>query len=97
MQPDHQHGRDEPGHGDDRRAPPRSLQQPPERSHQRDERRRDQVSDERSQPGRAFTAGKPGHDDADLDKQQDLKDANCGEEGDVHSPVSGGHQQRVPG
>ena len=22
MQPDHQHGRDEPGHGDDRRAPP---------------------------------------------------------------------------
>src|SRR5580704_557273 len=97
MQPDHQHGRDEPSYSDDRGAPPGSLHQAPERGGQRDERRRDQVSDERSQPGRAFTTGEFGHDDADLDKQQDLKDANRGEEGDGHSPVQGGHQERVPG
>src|ERR1017187_926919 len=97
MQPEHQHGRDEPGHGDDRRDPPGSPHQPPDRRGHRDERHRDQVSDERSQPGRAFTAGEPGHDDADLDKQQDLKDASCSAEGDVHSPVQGGNQQRVPG
>src|SRR3984885_3019189 len=71
MQPDHQHGRDEPGHGDDRGAPPGSLSQPPERGGHRDERHRNQVSDERSQPGRAFIAGEPGHDETDLDKQQD--------------------------
>src|SRR6266567_9253608 len=96
MQPDHQHGRDEPSYGNDRGAPPGSLQLAPDRGGHRDERHRDQVSDERSQPGRAFTAGEFGHDDADLDKQQDLKDANCGEQGNVHSPVPGGHQQRVP-
>src|SRR5580700_10140450 len=87
MQPDHQHGRDEPGYGDDRGAPPGSLHQAPERGGHRDERRRDQVSDERSQPGRAVTAGEFGPDDADLDKLQDLKDANRGEQGDVHPPV----------
>src|SRR5580692_3222194 len=87
MQPDHQHGRDESSYGNDRGAPPGSLHQAPERGGHRDERRPDQVSDERSQPGRAFTAGEFGHDDADLDEQQDLKDANRGEEGDVHSPV----------
>ena len=31
--------------------------------------------------------GQPGHDQTDLDKQQDLKNAHCGEEGDAHSPV----------
>ena len=44
-----------------------------------------------------MAADEMGHDDADLDQQQDLKDADCGEQGDVHSPVEGGHQQRVPG
>src|SRR5271154_1918307 len=97
MEADHQHGRDEPGHGDDRGAPPGSLHQPPERGDHRDERRGDQVSDERRQRGRALTLGEFGHDEADLDQQQDLKDANRGEEGDGHSPVEGGHQQRVPG
>ena len=46
---------------------------------------------------RAATAGESCHDDADLDKQQDLKDAKGGEQGDAHSPVSSGRQQRVPG
>src|ERR1700722_19424323 len=61
MQPDHQHGRDESGYGDDRGAPPGSFHQAPARRGHRDERRRDQVSDERRQAGRLFAAGELGH------------------------------------
>ena len=45
--------------------------------------------------GRA--AGESGHDEADLDKQQDLQDAERDEQADTHPPVQGSHQQRVPG
>src|SRR5487761_1768592 len=63
----------------------------------RDERHRDQVPDERGQTGRASTAGEPGDDHADQDEQQDLEDAERDEQAKAHSPVEGGHQQRVRG
>ncbi len=62
----------------------------------RDERRRAQVADKRRQLGRVPAVGEPGHDDPDLDQQQDLQDAQRGEQGIAHGLVQGGHQQCVP-
>ena len=50
-----------------------------------------------ARPSRVRTAGESGHDKAVLDQQQDLKDAESGEQANAHSPVPGGRQQRVPG
>ena len=43
----------------------------------------------------AAAAGELGHDETDQDEKQDLEDAERGEQANVHSPIKGGHHQRV--
>src|ERR1700677_2300855 len=68
MQPDHEYGRDQPGHGGHRRAPAGSFQRPPERRGHGYERDPDQISDEHREVGRVPAADEPGHDHADQDQ-----------------------------
>jgi hypothetical protein len=97
VQPDHEHGGDEAGHGDDGRAPAGALDQTPQGGGHRDDGHGDEVADQGRRTGRMVSAGQLGRDDAHLDEEQDLEDAERREQGNAHAPVEGGHQQPVPG